>query len=227
MDWNNNGLELARHIKETAKHSIKWYRRAAVIGRIAAVLALLCSLAVIGYDFWREWNGFSAISLFSGVVPGNFAAHVYFCFVQDIAFQLGDRRVVLLAAFGALAIFSLEVLLFVRVFRSHTMKGLAIFLFLDAYASYFVGCMLLPFGQYLFLSSVFRMLLRAGLGILLLIGHSAEKWKEWIFAADETLWAAEKYNWSERFNPLTLNDEEWEKIHREYLQYLNKKGESQ
>jgi hypothetical protein len=50
-------------------------------------------------------------------------------------------------------------------------------------------------------------------------------WQQWLFAADETLWAAEKYGWSERFNPLTLSEEEWNRIHEDYLAYLEKQEE--
>ena len=225
MDWDN-GLDLARHIKKTARHSLAWYRRTARIGKIAAVFCLLCSLAVTGYDFWLEWNGYAAGNLIAGIVPGSMAAHLYFRFVQYIAFALGDRRIVLLAAFGALVILSIEVLFVVRAFRSHSMKELALFMFADAFVTWFVVCLLLPIVEFMLLSAVAGFILRMGLGFILLKGHAGERWNEWLFAADETLWAAQRYGWSEGFNPLELSKEEWDKIHEEYLAYLDEQEES-
>ncbi|MBE6726729.1 MAG: hypothetical protein E7576_16300 [Ruminococcaceae bacterium] len=226
MDWDTeNGLEIARKIKETARHSAAWYRRAARIGKIAAVFCLLSSLTVTGYDFWLELNGYAAGNLIAGIVPGSMAAHLYFRFVQRAAFLLENRRIVLLAAFGALVFLSLEVLLFVRVFRNRDLKGLAFFLFADAAVTYFVVCLLLPTVEYMLLSAVAGCVFRILLGVLLMKGHSGEMWQQWLFAADETLWAAEKYGWSERFNPLTLSEEEWNRIHEDYLAYLEKQEE--
>ena len=222
----NNGLDIAREIKKTARHTLEWYRRTARIGKITAVFCLLCSLAVTGYDFWLELNGYAAGNLIAGIVPGSMAAHFYFRFVQHIAFRLDDRRIVLLAVFGALVILSLEVLLLIQVFRKRDMKGLALYMFADAFVTYFVVCLLMPTVEFMLLSSVAGTVIRWLLGILLWKGHSGEQWHEWLFAADETLWAAEKYGWSERFDPLTLSEEEWEKIHEEYLEYLDKQEES-
>lgn len=225
MDWNN-GQNIARRIKKTARHSADWYRCAARIGKITAVFSLLCSLAVTGYDFWLAGNGYAAGDLIAGIVPGSMSAHLYFRFVQYIAFLRDDRRIVLLAAFGALAVLSLQILLFVRVFRNRSMKGLALFMFFDAAASYCVVSLIMPVTESMLLSAVIGTVLRMGLGLLLLTGHSGERWCEWLFAADETLWAAEHYGWEERFDPLTLSEEEWEKIHEEYLEYLDKQEKS-
>ena len=228
MDRNSdNALEIARKIKETARHSPDWYRRAARIGKIAAVFCLLSSLAVTGYDFWLELNGYAAGNLIAGIVPGSMAAHIYFRFVQRAAILLENRRIVLLAAFGALVFLSLEVLLFARVFRKRDLKGLALFMFADAVVTYYVVCLLLPTVEFMLLSAVAGTVFRVLLGVLLWKGHNGEKWRQWLFAADETLWAAKKYGWSERFDPLTLSEEEWDKIHEEYLAYLDRNGGSE
>lgn len=225
MDWNN-GQDIARRIKKTARHSADWYRRAARIGRIAAVFSLLCSLAVTGCDFWLGARGGASENPIAEIVPGSMTAHLYFRFVRYIAFLRDDGRIVLLAAFGALAVLSLQILLFVRVFRDRSMKGLALFIWFDAFVSCCAACLLMPVTEFMSLSAVAGTVLRMGLGLLLLTGHSGEKWGEWLFAADETLWAAEHYGWEERFNPLTLSEEDWEKIHEEYLDYLDKQEES-
>lgn len=220
MDRNLNGMEFARIVKENARHSFAWYSRNARIGKAAAVLSLLSSLAVIGYDFWLEWSGCAAEDLIAEIVPGSMVAHLYFRFVQNIAFQLDDRRIVLLAAFGALVVLSLEVLLFVQVFRGRTMKGLALFLFADTVVTWYVVCALAS--GFAFAGMILRVLL----GVLLLRGHNAEKWQKWLFAAEEILWASEKYGWAENFDPLTLTDEEWKVIHEDYYNHVSGKEEN-
>ena len=224
MDRKTGGVDFARRITEAARHPFGWYRRTALIGRVAAVLCLLCSLAAAAYDLWPGRGTGAEGDVLFGAVPGNMTARLCFRLIRNTADMTGDRRFFLLAEAVGAVILSLEILLIARVFRDRTMLGIALLLFADTLVSWTALCFpvtagLIAGGSSL-LTVVAGTILRTGLGIVLLRGHIGELWQHWLFAAEEILWVADRYGWSDSFDPSTLSSEEWRVIHRAYFEYL-------
>ncbi len=220
MDSRNRlPLWIAKDVKKRARHPYRWYRRAALRGRAAAVVSLLCAFAVTGADFWLESTGSAAENGIAGILPGSAAAHLYFRFVRYIAALRGERGVVVLAALGALVAVSLHVLLGWRAIREGRMRGLALLVFFEAFTAYAAGCLPVPGAEFPLFPAAVGIALRAVLGFFLLRGHSGKLWCEWLFAADEMLWAAQKYGWGDDFDLHSLSEEEWSGIHADYTAY--------
>ena len=221
MDRPCISVALVKKILSEAPYSPKACRRIDIAGRMIAALTLLCSLAAAGCDFLPELLGYGREHRIAGLLPGSMSAHLYFRFARHLAVLRDDRRILLLAAFGALIPISLHVLLAAKAIRRGSTKDLSFFMLFEAALTCVVLYRFLPAVGFTQMSAVIGVSLRAGAAGLLLFCHRVRAQSLMLGIAEMMIWAAAKYGWPDSFNLAEITSEEYGKIEKEFWKEMD------
>ena len=222
MDRPYISIEFMKKILSEAPYSTKGCRCIDIAGRMIAALTLLFSLAITGCDFLPELFGYGWENRSAGLLPGSMSAHLYFRFVRHLAQLRDDRRILLLAAFGALVPISLHILLATKALRRGSTKDLSFFMLFEAAVTCIVLCRFLPVVGFTQISAVIGVILRACAAGFLLFCHRVKAQSLMLGIAEMMIWAAAKYGWPDSFNLAEITKEKYGKIEKEFWKEMDR-----
>ena len=222
MDKPCISVAFMKRILSEAPYSPKACRRIDIVSRIIAALTLLCSLAITGCDFYEELLCGGSENEIAGVLPGSMSAHLYFRFVRHIAVLRDDRRILLLAAFGALVPLSLHILFAVKAIRKGNTKNLSFFMLFEAASACAVLCRFPHAVGFTQIAALIGVCLRAGAAGFLFFCHRVRAQSIMLGFAEIMVWAAAKNGWPDSFNLAGITDDEYRKIEEEFWKEMDR-----